>query len=1167
MNILCDRIRKTREYGQIRSALAAARGRPRRYPSEINGLCEGAAYAFLAALTCDEKGKSPALIVVPDEKTAVRAGEALSALGLCAEIYPVRVPVLYNMVSSHETEHERLSVLMKIQSGDIDAVIATCDAALGYTIPPETLKKSRAALVSGGEYSLDELREFLVGAGYVFSDAVDGRGQFSVRGGIVDIFPPQCEKPVRIEFFGDEIERMWFFDTFTQRKTEKVEKVEITPAREILFDAEKRKKVAAVIKKTAERADGEARAALMRELDIIENETYVPFSDKYICAIYPERVCLLDYFYADALVFALETSAITERLKAVSFHMTESVTDLVFRGLMPRECADFSKKDEALFEFMDAHGALFLNSFTSRQSGKLEGLYSFKTRTPPAFSGSFDTLCDDVRMYALSGSAVLILCGNDAEATALSEILSERGFSALTYKNYGDITDVPEGKIAVSSLDAFGFELTGDKFICLSLGGEHERRRSSYGRRRRDNRSSREKLMSYADLDVGDLVVHVQHGIGKYLGIESVLAYDGVRTDHIKIQYAGTGVLYVPCDKIDNISKYIGAGGDDDKVKLSKLGGGEWERTKRRVRGDVKSMAKELIALYAERMRSRGFAFSEDDDMQREFEETFEFEETEGQLAAAREIKSDMQKPVPMDRLLCGDVGFGKTEVALRAAFKAVEDGKQVAVLVPTTILAMQHYQTITSRFRAFPVSVDMMSRFRTPKQQQATLRALARGDVDILVGTHRILSDDIKFRDLGLLIIDEEQRFGVAHKEKLKQISKNIDVLTLTATPIPRTLGMAMSDIRDMSVLDEAPMDRLPVQTYVLEHDDAVLFEAIRRELSRSGQVFYLHNNISTIYNRASRLHEAFPDAEIAVAHGQMDRDELSDIWQALVEGHIDILVCTTIIETGVDVPNANTLIIDHAERMGLAQLHQIRGRVGRSARRAYAYFTFPHGAALTEVQTKRLQAIRDFTEFGSGFKIAMRDLEIRGAGDVLGARQSGHLESVGYDMYLKILNEAVLEERGEKAEVKTECTVNIARDSYIPETYIPSAAQRIDVYKKIARITSADDVSDIADELRDRYGAMPPSVETLMNVSLVRALGSECGFSKIEARGFDVTVIAKELDVAVWLEISEKYPRTVEISPSQIGRITLKNRKKEPIFEFVLNILKNYLQLKCKK
>ena len=1167
MNILCDRIRALSEYGQIRKGLISSRGRARRYPSMITGLCEGAVDAFLAALTSDEKGSSPSLIIVPDEKTAQGISDALTSLGLKAEIFPARDPVLYNMVSSHETEHERISVLMNIQKSSVDAVISTCNAALGYTIPPSVLSENEMTLEVGKEYSLDGIRAFLVKAGYVMSDLVDGRGQFSVRGGILDVFPPHLERPVRVEFFGDEIDQMGYFDTFTQRKTEQIQMYKITPAREILITEERQPAVANLIKKLIKKANGETLASLRRELDVIENETDVPFADKYISAVYPERVCLLDYFDGDALVFALDTPSVTERLKAISWHMNETVTTLIEDGLLASECADFSKDDAALFAFLDSRAALIINSFTSGYQGKLAELYSFKTRTPPAFSGNFDALFDDVRMYTLSGAAVLLTCGSDGEASSLCELLTDRGIRAVPYKNYEDISEIPGGSVAAAPVSARGFELIGSSFVCFAIDGDREKRRSTYRRRVKDKKTSKEKLMSYADLAVGDYVVHTVHGIGKYLGLESVLTYDGVRSDHIKIQYAGTGILYVPCEKIDSVSKYIGASAEGAEIKLSKLGGGEWERTKSRVKSEVKSMAKELIALYAERLRKPGFACSPDDDMQREFESMFEYEETDGQLAAAREIKADMERPVPMDRLLCGDVGFGKTEVALRAAFKAVENGKQVAILVPTTILAMQHYQTIVSRMRAFPVKVAMMSRFRSQKEQEATLRATARGDVDILVGTHRILSSDISFRDLGLLIVDEEQRFGVAHKEKLKQLAKNVDVLTLTATPIPRTLNMAMSDIRDMSVLDEAPVDRLPVQTYVLEHDDAVIFEAVQRELRRGGQVFYLHNNIASIHSRAARLKEVFPEAFIAVAHGQMEKDELADVWQSLVDGETDILVCTTIIETGVDVPNANTLIIENADRLGLAQLHQIRGRVGRSARRAYAYFTFPRGRSLTEIQTKRLQAIRDFTEFGSGFKIAMRDLEIRGAGDILGARQSGHMESVGYDMYIKILNEAILEEKGEKPKEKVECTVNIGRDSYIPESYIPSPAQRIDVYKKIARIKVPDDVDDIADELLDRYGDMPPSVETLMNVSLTRALGTECGFSLIERKGNDIVIYPESLDILIWSKIAEAFPARIVINPSSKPRITCKTGKKEPIFAFVLDLLKKYMQLFDKK
>ena len=1161
MNVIVEKIRSMREYKNIRAAMKEAKTRARKWPIEINGMCEGAADAFLAALTSDEKTDLPSLIVVSDDKTAARTCDALISLGLRAEVFPTREPVLHNMISSHETEQQRLSVLMKIQRGEVDSVISTCDAALSFTMPPKLLESHRITLEVGKETAFESLPGYLVLLGYVRADLVDGRGQFSVRGGILDIFPPQCDLPVRMEFFGDEIDQMGYFDIMTQRKTEQIKKVDVTPAREIILNEDSRGNVGEIIDDMMKRATGDAKAELAREKAAIsDGEADVPFADKYISVIYPERACLLDYFDGETTVFALETTAIAERLKAVEWHLAESLKVLTEAGLFSKKCGGFMKDKSALDAFLESNNALLLNNFVSSSGYKLAGLFSLRTRTPPTTDSNFDALREDVRMNSLSGASTLILCRNETEVFSLSELLCADGIKATPYKNFGDIESIDGGAVAIAALSFFGFELISEKFICLSTGDGGERRRSQYRRKNKDGRTSKEKILSYADLEVGDYVVHTYHGIGKYLGIESVLAYDGTRSDHIKIQYAGTGVLYVSCDKIDNVSKYIGAHADDGTVKLSKLGGGEWERTKSRVRSEVKSMAKELISLYAERLRKPGFACLPDDDMQREFEQTFEFEETEGQLQAANEIKSDMEKPIPMDRLLCGDVGFGKTEVALRAAFKAVANGKQVAILVPTTILAMQHYRTILSRFRAFPIKVDMVSRFRTYTQQKATLRALSRGDVDIIVGTHRLLSDDVKFLDLGLLIVDEEQRFGVAHKEKLKQITKNVDVLTLTATPIPRTLNMAMSEIRDMSVLDEAPFDRLPVQTYVLEHDDVVIYEAIRRELRRAGQVFYLHNDIASIHSRAARIGEAFPEARVAVAHGQMDKDELSDIWQALVEGEIDILVCTTIIETGVDVPNANTLIIDNAQNMGLSQLHQIRGRVGRSARRAYAYFTFPRGKVLTDIQTRRLQAIRDFTEFGSGFKIAMRDLEIRGAGDLLGANQSGHMQSVGYDLYIKILNDAVLEERGEKIPEKKECTVSIGRDSYIPESYISSPSQRIDIYKKIAHIHSSDDVDDIADELLDRYGDLPQPVKTLMSVSLARALGSECGFRQIERQGQNVTIYPEILDVVSWSKVTAAFPGRITLMPSDKPRVVCKLKKDESPLDLAISAMKIY-------
>ena len=838
-------------------------------------------------------------------------------------------------------------------------------------------------------------------------------------------------------------------------------------------------------------------------------------------------------------------------------------------GLLLPKYSEFSAETPVLLAFFESRTALLLNNFVSQYPGKLSGMYSFAVRPTPSVSGDFSLLSEDIAAYLRSKYAGLLLCENEAEASSMKNLLTENGVAAL-YSETPD-TKAPAQTVTVMSFPLHGFELPAERFVCISLtaGGtktEKARRRHA-AKNAKSSSKTKEKILSYADLSVGDYVVHEVHGIGIYKGLESIRGYDGVRRDHIKIQYSGTDVLYVPCEQIDSVSKYIGAAAESGGLKLSRLGGAEWTKTKARVKSEVKSMAKELIALYAERLRRPGFAFSPDDEMQREFESVFEYEETDAQLVAAADIKRDMEKPVPMDRLLCGDVGFGKTEVALRAAFKAVLSSKQVAILVPTTILAMQHYATIAARMRGFPVKVSYVSRFKSTGEQDATLRALRRGDIDIIVGTHRLLSSDVEFHDLGLVIIDEEQRFGVAHKEKLKQISKNVDVLTLTATPIPRTLNMAMTSIRDMSVLDEAPGDRLPVQTYVLEHDDVVIFEAIRRELHRGGQVFYLYNRVETIREKTAKIARQFPEASVRFAHGQMEKGELADIWQALVDGEIDILVCTTIIETGVDVPNANTLIIENADRMGLAQLHQIRGRVGRSARRAYAYFTYPQGRVLTEVSAKRLQAIRDFTEFGSGFKIALRDLEIRGAGDVLGSRQHGHMESVGYDMYLKILNDAVLEEKGIAPKEKIECVINIGRDSYIPETYIPSAAQRIDIYKKIAAIENAQDVDDIADELLDRYGDLPSSVETLLSISLVRAMACECGFIQIDQKQNDVVVYPKELDVLAWSEMGGIYPGRIVMRPTDKPHVLCKGRRGEPVFAFLDGLLKNYIQIKSKK
>lgn len=1173
MNILSSRIRAEREYGQLLENLRGQLRMENRAPAMVTGLCEGAENAFLAALVSEKITSSPTLVIAHDEKTAASINAFLSGVGLRSMVYPVRDPVLYNIVSSHDTEHERIAVLTALSEDGVDVVVTVPDAAIQYTIPRGRLEKATMTVSEGETHDIAALSAFLVSAGYVRGSLVDGKGQFSVRGGIVDIFPPQLPSPVRIEFFGDEIDSVYSFDIMTQRRVADVKKVTVTCAREILTDEKARAKMSAAISAQLKKTiTAEARESLMHEKDAIDNGLELPFADKYISLVYPECTALIDWFCDDTLVVMTESSSVEERLKAYAWHYEETIKELISSGVMISKYSAFSEDAEDFYAFVGRNPAVLINSFISQYRERISGIYSFESRKTASPTGNYGALIEDVGSYITAGCSVIILCENEVETGNLVRLMGENNINVAAAPDFLKIEDIPRRCVCVSCFDAEGFELLRSRFACISLRENQSlaKRRLAVKRLRNAKaaRSAKEKILSYADLEVGDYVVHVTHGIGRYMGLESIRNYDGVCRDHMKIQYAGTDVLYVPCEQIDLVSKYIGARSEDGMLRLSKLGGTEWARAKSRVKAEVKEMAKELTELYAERLRRPGYAFPADGEMQREFESTFEYDETDGQLAAAEDIKKDMERPVPMDRLLCGDVGFGKTEVAFRAAFKAVEAGKQVAILVPTTILAMQHYQTAVSRMRAFPIKIALMSRFRTAKEQETTLRDLKKGNVDIIIGTHRLLSSDVQFRDLGLLIVDEEQRFGVAHKEKLKQFAKNVDVLTLTATPIPRTLNMAMSSIRDMSVLDEAPSDRLPVQTYVLEHDDIVINEAIRRELRRGGQVFYLHNRVDTIVQKAIKLRKEFPDAVIEVAHGQMEKDELSAIWQGMVSGDIDILVCTTIIETGVDVPNANTLIIENADKMGLSQLHQIRGRVGRSSRRAYAYFTFPRSKSLSEIATKRLQAIRDFTEFGSGFKIALRDLEIRGAGDLLGARQHGHMESIGYDLYIKILNEAVLEERGEKPKERADCTINIGRDSYIPESYISDAAQRIDIYKKIAAVENEEDMDDIAAELLDRYGDLPASVETLLSISLLRALAIECEFVQIDQTADGAVIYPRYLDIPAWSEMISLCPRkSITVIASTKPSIRCKNVGGEPILPYICGLLKKYIQIKFKK
>ena len=1185
MSILTDSIREDGEYRHLLDAVKREFGVPKPLPLLVNGLCDGAADAMFVSLLADvRRAYGTALIVCAEEKECTRMRELLSSSGLRAAFFSGRDLTLYNISASHEYEHERLSVLYGLVSGRLDAVLTTPDAALGYTIPRERIREATLTFESDGVFDISEVAKRLVAAGYSRLDTVESPGQFAVRGGIVDIFPPNgifaCAdgaersgaRPVRIELFGDEIDRMGLFDPSTQRLTVNISRAEIPPAREVLADTAMLENIRrSVLNQQKRTTDSRAKDELQGEADslsvAINGGGDVSFTDKYIIKIYPEKECLLDYFKGRPFVFIKGTEAVNDRLKAAKWHADQTVTEIMESGTLSSVYAEFSREPSDFSAFCDGGVTVHVDSLTRGMTGKrLGGMFGFRTRHTVSYAGNLKLMLEDLETYRDRDWRMIIASENETAARSLRELLVENGYRAYIESALGEYTphDLPAGNVLISTGGNIrGFELGVPKIAVLSTMAEERGAQSAAKLKRRSAKKKKaNSILSYNELNVGDYVVHENYGIGQYEGIEN-LTVDGVSRDYINIRFAGSDRLYLPTEKLDMLSKYIGARADDGFVKLSKFGGAEWGRAKTRAKTAVKEIARDLIKLYAERQRRPGYAFPEDDDFQRDFETAFEYEETDSQLYVTDEIKADMVKPMPMDRLLCGDVGFGKTEVALRAAYKAVLGGKQVAILVPTTILALQHYQTVMSRMRAFGVSVEMVSRFRTPKQQKAALHALEQGNVDIIVGTHRLLSKDVKFNDLGLLIIDEEQRFGVAQKEKLKQLAKNIDVLTLTATPIPRTLNMAMGGIRDISVLDEAPGDRLPVQTYVMEDDDLIILEAIRRELRRGGQVFYLHNFVESIDNVAGKLAAAFPEATVTTAHGKMDKDRLEDIWRSMLTGETDILVCPSIIETGVDVPNANTLIVDNAHRLGLSQLHQIRVRVGRSSRRAYAYFTFPRGRALSEIAEKRLEAMKEYAEFGAGFRIALRDLELRGAGNLLGAEQHGHLDAVGYELYIKLLHDAVLEEQGTPEKPKPECKVSLSFDAFIPEKYVQSQPQRMSLYRRIATVASQEDSDDIYDELADRYGEPPRQVENLLKIALLRARAIECGMTRVDQNGGEVKIYPGQFEIGVWQELSDSFE--VRVIMSAEPHILLRLKSKADALETINTLFVKYREIRA--
>lgn len=1148
MNFLKAGMHKLPEYMQLRQAVES-----NALPAVATGLSGIHKATIINALVQDTN--KTALLLASDEAEAQRICQDLTSMGLRSFIYPTRDFTFRNVESaSREYEHQRIQVLSRILKHDCDIVIACMDAALQYTIPPNELEGRMIELKKGQTVSLEQVVQSLVRCGYVRAEQIDGTGQFAVRGGILDFFTPDAPYPVRIEFWGDEIDTMGLFDLESQRRTETVHSVILTPSVEVLVDhpselADKIEKHASSLRgKTAPKS----KEILQMECDQLRNGRHFHCADKYITMLYDRTATLMDYFsLEDTLVFVSEFHKGKERIRTTQWQWAEDVKEYLEEGVLCRGLDTYSGDWIYIQSQLEKRSTVCLEAFArGTYEVPVRTLLNITARQLSVWGGSIALLEEDLQAMQSSGLTCIVLGGTEKTASNIAADLKEKGLSVVYMPDLSEIPD--KGIIITKGALSAGMEFPAAGFGIIT----HGRHTGKAAAKKRKNKHAQE-LYSLAELTVGDYIVHASHGIGVFEGIHKI-NMQGVVKDYIKVRYAKKDTLYVPVTQLDLVSKYIGPR-EDATIKLSKLGGQDWQKTKARVRSAVKDIAKELIRLYAQRMQAKGHAFSPDTEWQRDFEAHFEFEETEDQLRCIREIKQDMELSSPMDRLLCGDVGFGKTEVALRAAFKCVSDSCQCALLVPTTILAWQHYQNISKRMEGFPVRIELLSRFRTPKQQEDILKRLKRGEIDMIVGTHRLVSKDVQFHNLGLLIVDEEQRFGVAQKERLKDSYKNVDVLTLSATPIPRTLNMALSGIRDMSVIEEAPHDRHPVQTYVLEHDQGIICDAIRRELRRGGQTYYLHNNVESIERVAASLQHQIPEAKVGFAHGKMTESELSEIWRKLLEQEIDVLVCTTIIETGVDVPNVNTLIIENADCMGLSQLHQIRGRVGRSSRRAYAYFTFTRNKILTEVAQKRLSAIREFTEFGSGFKIAMRDLEIRGAGNILGGEQHGHMETVGYDLYLKLLGEAVKMEKGElpAAPVDNECLVDMQVQAHIPERYIENLSQRLDIYRRIAGIKNQDDALDVLDELTDRFGKPPASVQGLIDIALLRNMASQIGIFEVKQRDDYIMLYREPMNMEFLEPLIKILKGRVKLSAGNKPYVSVKVTGKETPLQTLKQVL----------
>ena len=1138
MNFLNGILSKDPDYSLLLNSIEKGR-----LPLACTGLSSVHKAAIFAAIIRQTGRKIT--VITHDEASANELLSDAKSLGLNAVNFPLRDYCIGNLSGySKEYERKRTDTLSKLLDGDFELLTVSVDAAIQYTLPPELLKNARFSIKQGDLVSIDSLKERLSLAGYTRSEICEGEGQYSVRGGIFDVFPINYENPCRIEFWGDEIDNISSFDRETQRRSDVVDSISITPACEVICDFER---LSLILKEYLEKSKNlteEQKNRLNSDITACENGISFPL-DRYIPLIYPNGETIFDYI-SDTLMFVSESANLQERLKSIKTIYSADIESYLEQGFLSQKTANLNLSDSEFWASLE--GAVIVENFPRNSYElKIKDIINFNFKRSTAWSGDLNVLLEDISYILEQKGKVVVLAGEQRAAKTLTSELNEKGISAVFEENPIEIN---RGITVTLGGLSGGFEVPSQNFLLIT-----HRYIASSGKRKHKRPKDAQEIGSLDELRQGDYVVHEAHGIGVFDGINRI-TNNGVTKDYIKIKYAKSDVLYVPVTQLDLVSRYIGAATEEGTIKLNRLGGSEWQKTRRRVKAAVRDMAKQLTALYAKRMSVKGYAFGPDTDLQNDFERRFPYDETEDQLRCVNEIKRDMEREVPMDRLLCGDVGFGKTEVALRAAFKCISEGKQCALLVPTTILAMQHYNTIVRRFGDMPITVKLLNRFVPAKQQEKIITDLKCGRLDMVVGTHRLISKDVSFKNIGLVIIDEEQRFGVAQKERLKEIYPFVDILTLSATPIPRTLNMAMSGLRDMSSIDEAPGDRHPVQTYVLEQNQGIIIDAINKEIRRGGQVYYLHNRVESIERVAARLKQKLPDINIGIAHGKMSEDELTQVWRKLLEHEIDLLVCTTIIETGVDVPNANTLIVEEADRMGLAQLHQLRGRVGRSPRRAYAYFCFSQNKQLSDVASKRLEAIREYTEFGSGFKIAMRDLEIRGAGSILGGDQHGNMESVGYDMYLKLLSEAVNEQNGVAVSEDNPCTIDLNVSAHIPESYIESLSARLGIYKRIAAIKTDEDASDVIDELCDRFGEPPVSVMGLIDISILRSKAQEAKIFEITGNANAAILHINSIEPKVMQKLSDFFGNRFMLNVTDKPIYTIKLKKGEKMSDLVTEL-----------